>query len=314
MGISMISLFENNRECEEITVYIIDNNINSENKAKLLSVGEKYERSVKLVPMPDLNELAGVELHTDSRWPLSAFSRLFLDTILPCEIKKVLYLDCDILINDSLEGLYNTELDGYACGGVLDCVSRGHRANIGLTPGDKYINAGMMLISLEKWREDNMSDRFARFIISCGGRPPYYDQGVINGTLSREIMILDLRYNCYTALYDFSYSDLIKYRHPSGYYSENEIAKAVKAPAIVHFTTSFLSLRPWVEGSGHPFAEKWQSFRAMSPWADAPLRKDNRSAERKLAVKIYKAMPQGLSVRIAGALHAHIVPMLRRKR
>ena len=314
MGISMISLFESNKDCGEITVFILDDGISDDNRSKLLSIGEKYMRNIIFRPIPDINKLAGVEIHTSSRWSLSAFSRLFLEKIMDEDIERVIYLDCDMLIYDSLEELYNTDLDGNFCGGVLDCISRYHKKNIGLKCEDNYINSGMMVISLTEWRKNNLCGKFERFINSYGGDLPYVDQGVINGTIGRNIKILDLRYNCYTAVYDFSYSDLMIYRKPSGFYSMKEIEDAKSNPAIVHFTTSFLSLRPWIEGCGHPYEGEWLRFKAMSPWSDTPLRKDNRSAAKKLAVKIYNALPKGISVRIAGALHAWIVPMLRRKR
>lgn len=97
--------------------------------------------------------------------------------------------------------------------------------------------------------------------------------------------------------------------------AEAEVIEAVKNPAIVHFTTSFLSLRPWVEGCKHPYAGEWLRYKAMSPWADVPMRKDNRSGKKKLAVKIFNALPRELAVGIAGILHARVVPMMRgRKR
>ena len=46
LGISMISLFENNSDCSEIVVYILDDGINEDNKAKLLFVAEKLLYSV----------------------------------------------------------------------------------------------------------------------------------------------------------------------------------------------------------------------------------------------------------------------------
>lgn len=150
LGISIISLFENNKDCEEITVFILDDKIKSGSKEKLNFVAEKYARKIKFYPIPNLNELVGVEIKTNERWSLSTFSRLFLEKILPDEIDKVIYLDCDILVNDSLEKLYDTNLGGNYCGGVSDCIGKNHKKNIGLKPDDIYINAGVMLISLKK--------------------------------------------------------------------------------------------------------------------------------------------------------------------
>ena len=310
LGVSIVSLFENNRNSKEINVYILDDRIQEDNHIKLLSIGEKYGRTIIFIPVPDLNKLAGVSIHANDRWSMSAFSRLFLEKIMPISVEQVIYLDCDILVNDSLEELFYTDLGNYYCAGVSDCISDQHKANVGLRRGDYYINSGVMLISLKNWRNNQLCERFVAFIDEFGGDIPYVDQGVINGTISEYIMPLELKFNCYTAIYDFNYKDLMRYRKPTGFYSENEVRVAKEKPSIVHFTTSFLSLRPWVEGCQHPYISEWLKYKEISPWADNPLRKDNRSFKKKLAVLIYKLIPNCIAVQLSGLLHARIVPML----
>lgn len=310
LGTSMISLFENNKECSEIDVYILDDGINEDNKAKLLSVVEKYKRQICFL---DVHHLLDSDMK-QKRGSLSTFSRLYLTKLIPKEVDKILYLDCDMLILQNLEELYNTDIDTYYCAGVNDCLSDDHLKLIDLNSGSCYFNAGVLLINLRLWNQDNLIDRFEKFSERFHGNVPYADQGIINGVLSEKSKRVALKYNCYTALYDFTYRDLMIFRKPSKYYSEAEVSEARSAPVIVHFTTSFLSLRPWIEGCEHPFVDEWLKYKAMSPWADIPLRKDNRSGGKKLAVKIYNVLPNGLAVGIAGLLHARIVPMMKGKK
>ena len=63
-GISILSLLENNKGCEAIHIYIMDNHIAEENKIKLASIAERYGRELSFVPMPDMKELTGHELDT----------------------------------------------------------------------------------------------------------------------------------------------------------------------------------------------------------------------------------------------------------
>lgn len=306
LGISMISLFENNKDCDEITVYILDDEIDESNKVKLLHIAEKFDREVSFIDVSELDVPKSVQ---SIRWSKSAFTRLFMRRILPIEIKKVLYLDCDIIVMNSLNDLYNTDISQCKAAGVRDCISKYYLKNIGLKPDDGYCNSGVLLIDLDRWNEEE----FMLFFEEHSSIIKYPDQDVINGVCGKEMLMLDCRYNSYTALFDFTYKDLMIFRKPTKYYSENEVENAKKNPAIVHFTTSFLSLRPWIEGCKHPYVGEWLKYKSMSPWADVPLRKDNRSEKKKLAVKIYKALPNGLAVRIAGVLHSKIVPMMRRK-
>ena len=304
MGISMISLFESNKDCGDITVFILDDGIAGENKEKLMSVGRKYGRKIFFISVSGIEIPSSVQ---SERWSKSAFIRLYMRKLLPRELDRILYLDCDVIVLGDLKPLYETDMGSCTAAGVRDCLGRSYLQNIGLEPDGLYCNSGVLLIRPDKWDEEE----FIRFFRN-NSAIRYPDQDIINGVCSRETAELPPEYNCYTALFDFSYSDLMLFRKPCRYYSEEDTDKAKKSPVIIHFTSSFLSLRPWVEGCGHPYAGEWLRFKAMSPWSDTPLRKDNRSAAKKLAVKIYNVLPKGISVRIAGALHARIVPMFRR--
>lgn len=86
--------------------------------------------------------------------------------------------------------------------------------------------------------------------------------------------------------------------------------KADVHPAVVHFTTSFLSVRPWYEGSKHPYAKRWKEIHNLTPWKNEPFRELKNRAERDKKEEIYRNMPKGLAVRLAGFLHAYVKPMV----
>ncbi len=308
LGISMISLFENNTTGDEINVYILDNGISAENKEKLCFLSDKYCRQIYFID-------SGSSLNGDmkqERGSLSTFSRLYAAQLLPEIVNKALYLDCDILVLENLSGLYETDIEEYYGAAVRDCVSDAHKKNVNLASDEVYFNAGVYLINVEKWRNENLSACFEEFAGKYNNKVPYADQGILNGVTASKTRVLDLKYNCYTVLYDFDYTDLMRFRRPSGYYSEAEVTEAGSDPTIVHFTTSFLSLRPWIEGCRHPYANEWFRYKEMSPWSELPLRGDNRTAKKKLAVRIYRLLPGKLAVSVAGLLHSVVMPAVKR--
>lgn len=310
LGVSLISLLENNKQEPEIIVYVLDDNISEENKEKLNWIFNQYNRKGVFLPIPDLSQKAGIEIDSQ-RWSISTFSRLFLAELLPEKIEKALYLDCDTIVTNTLHPLWEFDVRGYAVAGAEDCISKGHKKNIGLSEDDLYLQAGILLVNLKYWRENNLQQEFMDFIKKYHGKTPYVDQGVINGVLVRKMQLFDIRYNAYTVLFDFSYSQLLKYRKPKHFYSEQQVEKAKKLPAIVHFSASFLSLRPWIKGSNHPYTGEWLRFKAMTPWKDAPLWEDRRSGLKKAYETFYHAMPLPFSVWISGMLHSRIVPFIR---
>ena len=46
------------------------------------------------------------------RGSLSQYARLFISSVLPENLEKVLYLDCDIIIRQSLDELWNLDMHG----------------------------------------------------------------------------------------------------------------------------------------------------------------------------------------------------------
>ena len=59
-GISMLSLLENNKKCQEIHIYIMDNAISKDNKEKLKQIAADYSRDLLFIPMPDMKNLTEI--------------------------------------------------------------------------------------------------------------------------------------------------------------------------------------------------------------------------------------------------------------
>lgn len=62
---------------------------------------DKFGRNIVFIPRPDLNKMAGVDIEV-GRWNISTFFRLFLCTILPDNLDRCIYLDCDTVVRHSL--------------------------------------------------------------------------------------------------------------------------------------------------------------------------------------------------------------------
>lgn len=311
MGISIISLLENNKNLN-LDIYILDSGIKDENKKKVNSIFENYGRSEPFwIPAININEVLGITVKQD-RGSISQFSRLFITRILPENIDKVLYFDCDIIVCQSIKELWNENLDGKIIGALKDPFSKYYRRNLGLRDNDILFNSGIMLIDVKKWIEYDVEKKILNLIKEYGGLIPQGDQGALGAILSTNTKPLNPKYNLITLFYDFSYKDMMIYRKPSkGYYSKIEIEEAKKNPVIIHFTTSFKSIRPWIKGSNHPYATEWLRYKQKSPWKDTPLRAYKKgNLYKEFYIKFEKIMPNYISLRISGLLQAYGRPWL----
>ena len=112
LGISMISLFDNSSDMESIQVYILDSGIKDSNNNKLESICKTYNRQLPVwIKAKNICEELAMGVAVD-RGSLSQYAKLFISRDLPVDLDRVLYLDCDILVNESIGELCNLNLHG----------------------------------------------------------------------------------------------------------------------------------------------------------------------------------------------------------
>jgi lipopolysaccharide biosynthesis glycosyltransferase len=308
MGVSILSLMNNNQNVDNICFHVLDGGINKDNQEKLISMIKKYGRECVFYPVYDIVE-AEMKGQKTSRGSISMFSRLFIGKILPENLKKVLYLDCDTIILNNINEFWNTDFEDNIVVAVNDCFSDMHRKWIDIRKNDVYFNSGVILIDMSRWHQFDTEEKIneAKKYFS---ELPYGDQCLLNTVLSQKTKIIHPKYNCLPYPWGVSYPLLLKLRKPSFYYTEKEFYEAATSPVIVHFATFFLSPRPW-ESKCIPneFYEKWRYYWSISPWKYHPLCLRKRKL-RKVFVIIYHLLPTPLSVSIAGLLHSKIIPLM----
>ena len=280
----MISLFENNRECDNIHVYLLGDSISEENRHTLSDIASKYQRAFTLINVPDLNI---PEKLSSARWPKSAFTRMFAGELMPKAIDKVIYLDCDTIISASIKDLSLYPTDNYTICGVKDCVSRPYKDKIGIVKNGSYINAGVLLMNLNKLRQFDIRTMIADFVDKYESAISYADQDILNGIFKGIFGVLP---------------------HPDNYYTEDEIEYSKKYPRIIHYTTCMLNIRPWCVDSKHTFAWMFDKYQSMSPWANKEKTKANFSAKEYKIIRRILTLPPAIAYRVLGLIHAYLRP------
>lgn len=296
LGISMLSLFQTNRDFENINVFILDCGIEEENKEKINSISKEFKRNVHFIDME--SAISRLDLNMGPRKiSIASYARLFLSSVIPDECNKILYLDCDTIVCGNLEGFWNTQIDDYMVAGVRDTVDKYFLKKIGLNADDYYVNAGIILINLEAWRRNNIQQRFIKFIEKFDGNVPHHDQGTINAVCNKKILFMPPAYNVTSNIYTFSKKTIEGMYKMQGFYLQEELDEAKKNPVIIHYTTGIVG-RPWEKNCTHPMKEEYTKVAELSHWKDEPILADNRSISVKMFASLYKYSPNCLSVAV----------------
>lgn len=171
---------------------------------------------------------------------------------------RAIYMDADMVVMEDLTSLWEYQLNT-AVGAVLDAhivwmsspsMWRPWREEE-VDPMTPYLNTGLMLIDLERWRKENLTGRTLEYLEKY--TLPCVDQDALNFALNGAFDQLHPRYNSmpYHLLKMFRYVDAVD--------PDQRIGEAITNPAVVHFHRSFFG-KPWTYFSTHPGTKMWRAL------------------------------------------------------
>lgn len=291
LGNALYSLFDTNHSFKEIVVYIIDDKISIENKDKLKQLGIEYGRRLIFLSVPQMP--SGIVIKGTLN--LSTYYRLAVGSLLPVTINKVLYLDCDILVRGSLAELWNTEINEYVLAGVQDTIGQNSRRFIELKKEDIYVNAGVLLINLARWREMCLEKSCLKYLMSKNYKVEFNDQGIINHCCNGKIKLISPKYN-YMIPYDrYTRNQLVKIVQKKNFYTEEELNEARRNPTIVHFAGYAFS-RPWFCGAIGRFVEEFLKTSELSGFTFV-VKKQPTGVKYKVR-RFANSLPDNMAIRM----------------
>ena len=253
----LLSFFDQHRE-EEVCVHLLANGLQAVEIQKVRDVVEGFNARLEVYNVDGefLNTLTQGQY---SYITSTTYARLFLPDILPSSVRRVIYLDCDLIVMDSLRSLWEYPLgEGYELAVVEDCCSANpnyyHRLN--LPDSHCYFNAGVLLIDLTAWRERGFV-KLAMELLHAGDlQLDYADQDVLNVLCAGRTRYLPHRYNLQEAM-------LRRYVPEIRSESRREIVENLSSPAIIHFTCL---LKPWCYTSFHPYRKHFYYYFDQTDW------------------------------------------------
>lgn len=152
--------------------------------------------------------------------------------------EKILYLDCDVFVQDDLEQLYSTNL-GAAYAGVVTDIDTEHRIRaLGKETGG-YFNAGMLLMNLAQIRKDAIVERLLKEFLQ-GPQYPLVDQDILNIVLNKNVLYLPEKYNFLSELIINGGIERITKNYENMKYSS--IARCLDDIVILHYADA---KKPW---------------------------------------------------------------------
>lgn len=126
------------------------------------------------------------------RFTPEVYLRLQIPEVL--RLGQALYLDCDVIVLGPIDELFDLDLGDAPVAAVRDSVVR-RNAALGMSPESPYLNSGVLVMNLERWRADRISQRVVDYTRDHPDTIAFVDQCGINAVLDGGWMPLETRYN-----------------------------------------------------------------------------------------------------------------------
>lgn len=261
-GVVMTSVGVNVKS-DDVMMYLLHNGLKDKTIKRLNKIAERFHIALELM---EINASLLKDCPTNKKLhyaDIMMYARFLLPSMLP-DLDKVIYLDCDLVVNGDLKDLWDFDVNGVAVAMAPDHLYKDATTleRLKMTNGE-YLNSGVIVMNLEYWRKHNVQNRVLSFIEDNGKDLIYFDQDALNVTLQNERRKLPIKYDCtpYHLL-----------RNLDNFPSEihEEIRKARITPTIFHYMGP---TKPWSLGSYVPGKELFKKYQRLSGWRHYAINK-----------------------------------------
>lgn len=248
---------------DTVRVFVMDCGITEEHKAQLQKQTGRFDNA-EMVFFNIETLLDEVVPKEGARWHRAIYGRLFFPQLMEQypDIDRLVYLDCDIIVDAPVTELFEMDLDGKCLAGVVDASDTSRKQVLGLAPESTYINSGVLVIDTARWISLDASRKIIDYINSIPEELLFPDQDAINYILKDEIRVLGPEYNMMWMLTDRDIPKLVR-NIEHFYYTKEQVYDALHHGKIYHYAAHDM----WsFDGITPIHARKFVKYRNLSDW------------------------------------------------
>lgn len=247
MATSIASFCINNKD-KNFCFYIVASDLSDKTKIKLKVLAKDYNINIIIYEinkdffrdMPIIHEIS-----------LATYFRILLPNLV-LNVDKLYYIDADIICLKDADSFFCINLEDNIIAAVPDSEKMNNKRNKALNLGQHiYFNAGILIIDIEKWNNNKISDKILTVINKYKNIIKYEDQDALNIVLSKKVKYISKIFNCIT-LSDVDNKEII----------------------LLHFANH---PKPWnrfwfLNVINNEFTKNlYSKYEEMTPWKNCPL-------------------------------------------
>ena len=246
LGVAIHSLVKRAYSNYDYKLYVLTDGLNESHKKRIISL-LKDNFSIEFLDVS--KDIEQWDIPTVNHLSKETTYRLLIDKLFS-EYKKILYLDCDIIILNDISILYNIDIGDCIIGASRAFLVKGTANYIEQQlkfPLEDYFNAGVLIINVEKFSSHHIGEKALNMLAGHSKKYMTQDQDVLNILCHNNVYYIDGRWNVEWEFLTCEGKDLIITK------GRNKQDKYFEDPYIVHYTSP---IKPWA----HPEIQKSEYF------------------------------------------------------
>ncbi|MBR5192597.1 MAG: glycosyltransferase family 8 protein [Clostridia bacterium] len=198
LAVALTSILENSSKENFYKFFVLNTGI-SEEHIKRLSAYNTPNSSIEFVNVVDRLNSICYKLHLRDYYTQTIYFRFFIPALFS-QYKKILYLDCDVVLLQDVASLYNVELGN----NVIAAIHEETMSNVKVfgdyseefldVPKMEYFNSGILLINTERYMELDIEGGFIKLLAEHKFEVAP-DQDYLNVLCSGNVKYLDIGWN-----------------------------------------------------------------------------------------------------------------------
>ncbi len=192
LRVMLTSLFLNNAD-ETFDIWLVGDGFTSEDQHQVEQLCKRFDHTLHMVEVPQAAFSDAPVIRYYSR---AMYYRLLAAQLLPDTLDKVLYLDPDILVINSIRPLYDMALghDLFAAStheGLTGVSTQVARIRLSTPDGEAYFNSGVLMMNLERMRKEVDPQSVFHYANQKRSTLILPDQDILNGMFWNRIQRID---------------------------------------------------------------------------------------------------------------------------
>ena len=243
----MLRSFSVNAKMPDAKIIVFDDNLRPKDREAIRASAVPH--AVRFVSLDVARPLIG-HLKTARHWPISNYVRLIVPEIIE-DSGRLLFVDCDVVVNAGLQDLFVMNLAGHALAAVPTDDTEWRVAfnrRFGRPDQFEAFNAGVLLFDLDEWRRRSLTQDILHWIAENQDEIVGFSQDPANMVLGQDWAHMPKTYNFQGR----------KMRNTDEFSDAH----------IIHFTGT---IKPNYAECNHPAREVYLRHRRSTPWSDRSL-------------------------------------------